>query len=227
MSQLNENCFLGDLTRLIQAHVLTNSDLLSEAGVDQCFNSLVSSIQTTLDKHCPLTQPKVRCDFHSPWMNHSILKLIEQRNFFHSDALLTHSTDSWNIYRFYKNLVTAEIRRTKSNHFLKQLDASSNNPKRLWRTLFESIGKASSPSSLNNLDPNDVNKFFTDSAFNILNNLFPSDIAPDFPGIISYNPFPHLPPSFSIPFITKSSLFQYIYNPCLPLLLVLMEFPPK
>ena len=210
MSNLNENTFLGDLTRSIQ--LSTSVDVTAECDIDSSFNSLISSVKNTLDKHCPLVCSKVRPDFHSPWMNYSVLKLIQERNYFHSKAILFQCSDSWNIYRFYKNLTTSEIRRSKSNYFLTQLQDNSDNPKRLWRTLFESIGKSSASSSLSDLDPDDVNNFFTSSAFNILKNLFPVDSPPDFTAINSYNPFPNLPPSFSLPFLSKHSLLSYIQS---------------
>ena len=210
MSNFNENTFLGDLTRSIQHSM--SPDPTAECDIDSSFNSLISSVNNTLDKHCPFVCSKVRPDFHSPWMNYSILKLIQERNYFHSKAILSQCSDSWNIYRFYKNLTTSEIRRSKSNYFLTQLQANSKNPKRLWRTLFESIGKSSASSSLNDLDPDDVNSFFTSSAFNILKNLFPVDSPPDFTAINSYNPFPNPPPSFSLPTLTKHSLFSYIQS---------------
>ena len=210
LSNFNENSFLGDLTRSIQYSTCPNPSSISE--IDSSFNALISSVQNTLDKHCPLVRSKVRPDFHSPWMNYSILKLIQERNYFHSKAILTQSSDYWNMYRFYKNLVTSEIRRSKSNYFLTNLNANSDNPKRLWHTLFEAVGKSSSSSPLLDLDPNDVNQFFTSSAFNILKNLFPVDFPPDFSAINSYNPFPDLPPSFSVPAMSKHSLFLYIQS---------------
>ena len=118
----------------------------------------------------------------------------------------------WNTFRFHKNRVTSEIRRSKSNHFLSQLHANSDNPKRLWRTLYDSIGKSSHNSPLNDVNSNDVNNFFTNSAFNVLKNLFPVDTPPDYSAINSFNPFPNLPPSFSIRPFTKNSLSCYIQS---------------
>ena len=210
MSNLNENTFLGDLTRSIQHSASPN--LSSNSEIDSSFDSLISSIQNTLNKHCPLVRSKVRSDFHSPWMNYSVLQLIQERNYFHSKAILSNSFDYWNIYRFYKNRVTSEIRRSKSNYFLTHLNDNSNNPKRLWRTLFEAVGKSSSNSPLHDLVPNDVNQYFTSSAFNILKDLFPVDSPPDFSAINSYNPFPDLLPSFSIPPMSKHSLSSYIQS---------------
>ena len=77
------------------------------------------------DKHAPIRQKQVKREKQPEWINDEIKTAIKQRNKY-------HGLKDWRQYKYWRNRITALIRKSKKNFFSRSINEHKDNTF-LWR----------------------------------------------------------------------------------------------
>ena len=116
----------------------------------------------TCNSHAPLRTMRVK-NRHNPWITPDIVKLMYERDFTHRKAKEKVNDDKlWNDYRRIRNLVTANIVRSKKEYFENVTPKIKTDSKQTWKELRRVMGNKKNnnhvPCQLNN---DKLNLFFS------------------------------------------------------------------
>ena len=89
---------------------------------------------STASNHAPLIEKRSR-GIDCPWMNRKIKKTIRERDHCLIKARRTNADEHWATYRHLRNLVTRQIRDSKSKYNRRMLEENNNDPKGFWKTI--------------------------------------------------------------------------------------------
>ena len=89
---------------------------------------------STASNHAPLIEKRSR-GIDCPWMNGKIKKTIRERDHCLIKARRTNADEHWATYRHLRNLVTRQIRDSKSKYNRRMLEENNNDPKGFWKTI--------------------------------------------------------------------------------------------
>ena len=81
-----------------------------------------------------MVQRKVR-RLHCPWRTKEITDLIKTRDYRLKRAKISGSKQDWSLYRQYRNMVNASVRRTKASYNRTLLEENAHDPKQFWKML--------------------------------------------------------------------------------------------
>ena len=95
---------------------------------------------TVANKHAPIKSGRVR-NKNSPWINSEIRKLIIDRDCLKKQAIKTSNRDDWIKFKKVKNKTNRIIKETKANYYKSNIDSTSGNPRAIWKTLNELMGR--------------------------------------------------------------------------------------
>ena len=89
---------------------------------------------STASNHAPLIEKRSR-GIDCPWMNGKIKKTIRERDHCLIKARRTNADEHWATYRHLRNLVTRQIRDSKSKYNRRMLEENNNDPKGFWKMI--------------------------------------------------------------------------------------------
>ena len=103
-------------------------------SIDEQWANLKSVFLSTASNHAPLIEKRSR-GIDCPWMNGKIKKTIRERDHCLIEARRTNADEHWATYRHPRNLVTRQIRDSKSKYNRRMLQENNNDPKGFWKTI--------------------------------------------------------------------------------------------
>ena len=103
-------------------------------SIDEQWANLKSAFLSTASNHAPLIEKRSR-GIDCPWMNGKIKKTIRERDHCLIKARRTNADEHWATYRHLRNLVTRQIRDSKSKYNRRMLEENNNDPKGFWKTI--------------------------------------------------------------------------------------------
>ena len=110
------------------------NDKIDLSTVDTAWDTFITEITAELDKVCPIKKFMVRS--HKPaWLNNGLLEQMKDRDYFYKKAKRTQDEDDWNIAKHLRNTTNANIRQSKADFILGELEANKKDPKKFWRTI--------------------------------------------------------------------------------------------
>ena len=103
--------------------------------VDDAFHSWTKLFNDVAEKHAPIKTRRVQgtCNL---WMTKQIFDLMRERDFHHRKAQGSKSGFHWNNFRTYRNLVRTEIKKSKSDYYIKLIEESKGNSSKLWSAIW-------------------------------------------------------------------------------------------
>ena len=110
---------------------------------------------TVANKHAPIKSGRVR-NKNSPWINSEIRKLIIERDCLKKQAIKTGNRDDWIKFKKVKNKTNRIIKETKANYYKSNIDSTSGNPRAIWKTLNELMGRNAKSSGINSIKIDNV-----------------------------------------------------------------------
>ena len=127
--------------------------------INSKFEKFYEKVHHTVIEHAPLR--KVTLDqlklWSKPWINTHIQKLIKQKGRLLRKLRKSHSRDTEELYKKFRNRVVSENRKSKIKYFDNYFSTNQANMKNLW-TGIETITNTKSKSSLQNISELVVNE---------------------------------------------------------------------
>ena len=125
------------------------------------------------DKMCPIKQFKIK-NTKPCRVTNELIECMRDRDYLYSKAKRTNNEDDWNIAKFHRNRVNANVRRARAEFIQDQLRNSEGNLAKFWRTIKQvmpnkkgakkhskiSITDEDNVSFNNNLVADHLNEFF-------------------------------------------------------------------
>ena len=160
--------FINDLKRM-PWHNLT---VKTEADPNVIWSEWKTMFNSVADKHAPLKKKCVR-HRNSPWITSDVKKLITSRINAKKLAVKTGLKSDWDQFRRKRNQVNIAIRKAKTDHYTSQIEDNKGNPRIIWKTINQLMGKNVKNSSISEIktdtsktqDPQDIveilNEHFT------------------------------------------------------------------
>ncbi|KAJ8017557.1 hypothetical protein HOLleu_44948 [Holothuria leucospilota] len=142
-SKLNENSFRNDL----QSSGF--DDIFSCNNVDHAWKLWWNKFMKVVDIHAPKRSKRVRSR-PCPWLSQNLVKMMNERDFYHKKALTTKLPLDWEHYKELRNRVNMEFKWSKKN-FLRTKIAKNKNGEDVWNCLKLLIpsNKKSLPANIN------------------------------------------------------------------------------
>ncbi len=158
------------------------------SDVNQDYDELVSILTVKLDTFLPVKRIPISND-KKPWITHGIKASCKHKSKLFK--LMCQGKVSKEQYNTYRNKLTSIIRLSKIKYYSSVFDNNPKNSKIAWKVINEITGKnANKNESLpNNLNCNDINRFFATLGSNAISNV-PPDIN-DYETV-----FPHISSTF-------------------------------
>jgi len=129
--------------------------------VEDKVDFFVQNLQNLFDQHVPLKSFTVNSS-SCPWFTQRVKKCLKEKNKAYAKWKRTLSRADWDAYKVLRNRASLIARQEKKKVFNKKLNPSQD-PKALWRNIRQlNVHKKSH--SVCNLDPNDLNTYFTPSS---------------------------------------------------------------
>lgn len=171
-SKLNENSFRNDL------QISGFDDIFSCNNVDHAWKLWWSKFVKVVDIHAPMRSKRVRSR-PCPWLLTNLVKMMNERDFYHEKALTTKLPLDWEHYKEVRNKINMEFKWSKKN-FLRKKIAKNKNGEDVWNclTLLIPSNKKSLPADINydietfessNNIANAFNDYFGKIALDIVN----------------------------------------------------------
>ena len=106
-----------------------------------------------LDKHVPLQRKKVRAK-RTPWITNNIKMMINTRDKLKRKAIITKLETDWKNYKRIRNETNKQLRQAKKDYYSNKITSERQNPKSVWKTINNLLGKQSKHSKVNELNKN-------------------------------------------------------------------------
>ena len=173
-SKFSEHLFLEDFKKLPWDDILNNQNL----NINVQFDGFYDKIHSTVIHHAPLKkvnkkQLKLRS---KPWVTPHIQKLIKHRDRLLRKLKKSHSKNTEELYKKFRNRVVSENRKSKINYFDTYFQANKSNMKNLWTGIKSIINTKSKNSfqSISQLTHNGEIIQDPQKMANVFNNFFVS-----------------------------------------------------
>lgn len=125
----DEQAFLHELY-----HHLCPGVIDAIPDVDIAVDYFTTKFLQICDKHAPIKKLRIR-GRDNPWFSNELSELIRQRNISWAKARHTHLPADWTHFRCLRNKCCAQIRRSKSDFYLKIVTENLNNPSKFWKQI--------------------------------------------------------------------------------------------
>lgn len=180
LNSFNVESFLETLSNKLPISV--NIDYNSSVVTDNKFSTFSLQLLTEIDTYAPLKTFLVK-KLYTPWLTADLKERIKLRTKLYKKAKRTNNILDRLIYRHYKNKLTIDMRKARSDYIYHRLN-NINNPTEIWREL-SSLGlvKVSFSSPLHFFDPEQLN-----SSYQSVSTLYPECTIPQLESIVSNNP---------------------------------------
>ena len=126
-------------------------NVLNGQGVNESYNTLVTSINESLDKHAPLKKVTIPAKYviNEPWMTKGLIKSSSTCDKLFSKVVgLDKDSEKYTKYKQYRNLYNSLKRKAKVKYFRDKIEEHFYNSRKLWRTLNILIGKCNDKSCI-------------------------------------------------------------------------------
>ena len=143
-----------------------------------CWDYILSRIQSELSVMCPLRSHRVRCS-NEPWMNNGILEAIFDKDQAWKQAKKSGDMDDINRAKRLRNETKDKIRRAKRDFIQEELNNDLDSSKRFWKKVNLILPNRDSGNMIRLIDqeggkqideidtPDFINNFFTDIGPNL------------------------------------------------------------
>ena len=178
---------------------ILNSDLKTkpEKELPKLCKQYDTILQTILSKHAPLLTKTVSERPPTPWMTQEILKAKVRRRRLERVWRRTRYRHDRSRYRVQCNLCNRIMEKAKANFYANIILENSEDPKKLWKSINNSLHRFSAPSLPANLSLKTIcekfSNFFVDK-ITIIRSKFPDD-----------NELRNVHPSYDINFLMNTS----------------------
>lgn len=128
------------LTELLSTE--TWQDLYILDDVDTAYNWFLSRLSRAIDNSCEVISIANKHKKLKPWITKSLIISIRKRDKLKMQVI--KNRDNLLIleqYKKYRNTVNDAIRSTKREYYLNKINENKNDPKKLWDTINESMGR--------------------------------------------------------------------------------------
>ena len=99
------------------------------------------------EKMCTLKNFRIK-NTRPQWLTNEITEQMKDRDYFYKKkAKRTNSTDDWNIAKFYRNEVNANVRGAKAEFVKEQLRNNEGNSAKFWRSIKQVMPSKKGPKS--------------------------------------------------------------------------------
>ena len=105
-NQFDDDSFLDDLSEQM------NTLVISQTDINANFSNWTSKFMAVFDKHAPIRQKRVKRETQPEWVNDEIKTAMKQRNKY-------HGLKDWRQYKYWRNRITALIRKSKKEFLFK------------------------------------------------------------------------------------------------------------
>ena len=124
----NKCLFTRSLCEIEWESILTHPD------VDQNFNLFYDKIHALYDKYFPV-KTKIVTDkrLNTPWLTSGLLTSIRNKNLQYKKMRIGQITEE--MYNAYRNRLTALIRSSKRNYYMRTFSNFKSSTKKLWKTI--------------------------------------------------------------------------------------------
>ena len=120
---------LSTSSMMMMAFLMTseqmNTLVISQIDINANVSNWTSKFMAVFDKHAPIRQKRVKRETQPEWVNDEIKTAMEQRNKY-------HGLKDWRQYKYWRNRITALIRKSKKNFFSRSINEHRDNTF-LWR----------------------------------------------------------------------------------------------
>ena len=140
----NANTFIEDLNN-VPWHVVQNEDNVDDAILT--WNKLFLEVA---DSHAPIKRRRVK-GIHPPWMTQAISEGMRSRDYHNDKAIKTRSSYHWHMFKQQRNYVNNEIKTSKSNYYVRQIEESKGGGNKVWKAVNEAASrkcKSSNPTCI-------------------------------------------------------------------------------
>ena len=160
MKKFNKDSFLLDLANA------SFDNILSSDSPDEALFTFVDTFMNLVNKHAPIKKKRIKSYVKCPWLSVDIINKMRLRDGI--DKKINHEE-----YRILRNEVKSDIRRAKKVYF-ESLIRDRSDSASIWKAI-NILKKGIKSKSSVNLDPNNLNKFFS----NVVNDMLGSTYGED------------------------------------------------
>ena len=183
--KLNDEAF----AKMNQDLLFTNWSHLYDLEINQCYESLLSTILQVINKHAPTKRLKVtqKSCFIEPWINVSMLKMTSKcKKLFRKSIGLSPDNPSVVKYKDYRKALVAIKRHDKRKYYSELFKKISKNSRTVWSVMNSLIGKSRNKHSITTIcDGGDMisdkltvaskfNSHFTGAGLRVKGNIAPT-----------------------------------------------------
>lgn len=180
LNSFNDQSFLSALANL--PHLSVNDNHNSGVDTDNHFSSFSLQLLTEIDNFAPLKTFHAKKPY-TPWITTDIRERIKIRTKLYKKAKRTNNILDRLIYRDYKNKLTTDMRKVKSDYTSQRLN-NIDNQAEMWRELSNlGLVKVSFSSPLHFFDHEQLNR-----AYSSVSTSYPECTVPEFDSLISNFP---------------------------------------
>jgi hypothetical protein len=160
----NADTFIEDLNN-VPWHVVQNEDNVDDAVLT--WNKLFLE---AADSHSPIKRRRVK-GTHPPWMTQAISEGMRSRDYHHK-AIKTGSSYHWRMFKQQRNYVNNEIKTSKSNYYVRQIEESKGDGNKVWKAVNEAASRKCKSSNPTCIVSDDVHYTTSKSIATVMNEYF-------------------------------------------------------
>jgi hypothetical protein len=167
--------------------------VVNSQEINTSYSEFWNVYKTCHDAAFPLKKKRFNKNIHKkhPFMTLGLLISRKTKNKLHKRSIAEPSEANTQRYKQFKTLYFRTLRGAKKLHFTNKLKENAKNPKKIWQTLNEILGKAKQKEPLSQININDVpesdptkiadhfNSFFTSIGKKISNNVQNVTVQPE------------------------------------------------
>ncbi len=161
----DRDAFLKDLNN-VPWHLVYSEDNVDDAVLT--WNKLFLDVA---DSHAPIKRCRVK-GVRSPWMTNAISEGMQNRDYHHRKATKTGSPYNWRMFKIYRNFVNKEMKTSKSNYYIKQIEESKGGASKVWKSINEVVSEKGNSSAPNCIISDEVQYTDVKSIATVMNKHF-------------------------------------------------------
>ena len=112
---------------------------------ENAWDYMLEQIIIILDKTCPIRTFHIK-NYRPDWMTDELIEQIKDRDYFYCKAKANGNEDDWNIAKYLRNTTNSNIRCSKREFVLKELNENGNDAKKFWKVIRKVIPSKQSSS---------------------------------------------------------------------------------
>ena len=101
---------------------------------DDAWGCILRHLTPILDQMCPVRKYTIK-NYRPEWVTNELLEQIKDRDYFYNEAKKMSDGDLWNIARHLRNTTNSNIRATKRDFILNELEQNGSDYKKFWKSI--------------------------------------------------------------------------------------------